>query len=254
MGDKILQKVVLVSILILPFLLYFFWVYAQEESFFTTLEYVGPRTWVEKEIDGELKADTSYYTIPDFNFSSQADSLVSSQELRNNILLVNFFFSTCPSICPAMNFKVQQVQNRFKGYEHFKIVSFSVDPKYDTPEILREYAKRYEAIDGRWHFLTGEEEEIYKVAQGFFANAMRDSLADGGFLHSQNLILVDWDGHIRSGRDDSGNIKAVYDGLQDVEVNALKDDIKVLIAEFEKKKSIDEYQNEKEAKKKSGKK
>lgn len=254
MGDKILQKVVLVSLLVLPFLLYFFWVYAQEESFFIPLDYVGPRSLVNVEVDGEMKEDTAYYKIPDFNLTSQADTSVSSLELRDNILLVNFFFSTCPSICPAMNYKVQQVQDRFEGYEHFKIVSISVDPEYDTPEILSEYAKRYQAIDGRWHFLTGKSEEIYDLAKGLFANAMKDSLADGGFLHSQNLILVDWDGHIRSGRDDNGNVKAVYDGLQDVEINDLKDGIKVLIAEFEKKKSMDEYQKEKTAKKKSEKK
>lgn len=250
MGDKILQKVVLVSLLVLPFLLYFFWVYAQEESFFTKLEYVGPRSLVELEVDGEIKEDTAYYTIPDFSFSSQADTLVNSEDLRDNILLVNFFFSSCPSVCPAMNYKVQQVQNRFKGYENFKIVSFSVDPEYDTPEVLSEYAKRYNALDGRWYFLTGESEKIYEVAKGLFTNAMKDSLAEGGFLHSQNLVLVDWDGHIRSGKDDNGNIKAVYDGLQDVEVKALKEDIKVLIAEFEKKKSMDEYNAQKAEKRK----
>lgn len=253
MGDKILQKVVLVSLLILPFLLYFFWVYAQKESFFITLDYVGPTTLVEVEEDGVLKQDSVYYTIPEFEFNSQADTLISSGELRNNILLVNFFFSSCPSVCPAMNYKVQQVQNRFKGYDHFKIISFSVDPEYDTPEILSAYAKRYEAIEGKWHFLTGDAEKIYQLAQGLFVNAGEDSLADGGFLHSQNLMLVDWDGHIRSGKDDNGNVKGAYDGLQDVEVNALKDDIKVLIAEFEKKKSGDEYKKKKALKKKGGK-
>lgn len=249
MGDKILQKVVLVSLLILPFLLYFFWVYAQQESFFTTLEYVGEKTPVEIVVDGEVIQDSVNYTIPDFEFSSQADTLVSSDQLRGNILLVNFFFSSCPSICPAMNYKVQQVQNRFKGYEHFKIVSFSVDPEFDTPEVLSEYAKRYNAIDGRWYFLTGQSEKIFKMASGLFVNAMKDSTAEGGFLHSQNLLLVDWDGHIRSGPDDLGNVKGAYDGLQDVEIKALKEDIKVLIAEFEKKKSADEYKAKKSEKK-----
>ncbi len=252
MGDKILQKVVLVSLLVLPFLLYFFWVYAQEESFFTTLDYVGPKSLVEVEINGEIRQDSVYYSMPEFEFNSQADTLISNDELRNNILLVNFFFSSCPSVCPAMNYKVQQVQNRFKGYEHFKIISFSVDPEFDTPEVLSKYAKRYEAIDGKWHFLTGDAEKIYQVAQGLFVNAGEDSLAEGGFLHSQNLMLVDWDGHIRSGKDDLGNIKGAYDGLQDVEVNDLKDDIKVLIAEFEKKKSVDEYKKVKALKEKSG--
>lgn len=255
MNNQNIQKVVLVSMLILPFLLYFFWVYAQEETFFVKLEYVGPESQVERVEDGKLIVDTVAYTIPEFEFLSQNDTSISAQELRGNILLVNFFFTSCPSICPAMNYKVQQVQNRFSGYEHFKIISFSVDPNFDTPEVLKEYEKRIGAKEDRWHFLTGNQDTIYKVAEGFFANAMQDSLAPGGFLHTENLVLVDWDGHIRSGRDDDGNLLAVYDGLSDDAINTMKDDIKVLIAEFEKKKSVDKYRKEKEEKrKKSGKK
>ncbi|HBF20108.1 MAG TPA: hypothetical protein DDW81_08415, partial [Cryomorphaceae bacterium] len=82
-----------------------------------------------------------------------------------------------------------------------------------------------------------------------FSNAMEDAEADGGYLHSENLVLVDWDGHIRSGKDDYGNIKGVYNSLSTDEINSLKDDIKVLIAEYEKKKSVDEYRMEKERKK-----
>src|SRR5690606_16876993 len=121
---------------------------------------------------------------------------------------------------------------------------------HDALPILKDYEKRIGATPGRWYFLTGNQDDIYKTAQGYFANAMVDSLADGGFLHSENLVLVDWKGRIRSGIDEHGNIKAVYNGLSPDEINKLKDDIKVLIAEYEKQKSVDEYRESKKNKKK----
>ncbi len=248
MNNNITKGVVLVSLLILPFLVYFIFVYSAEENFFVTLDYVGPKTAEKVVVDGETRWDTTYYTVPDFAFTSQNDSLVSAQDMRGQIYLVNFFFTTCPSICPAMNFQVKQVQDRFKGYDDFKIISFTVDPEHDTVEVLKAYEKEIGALDGRWHFLTGNQDSIYNIARGFFTNAMEDEEAEGGFLHSENLILVDWDGHIRSGRDDYGNLKGVYNGLSTDEINTLKEDIKVLIAEYEKKKSVDEYNLEKKRK------
>ncbi|MGB0175689.1 MAG: SCO family protein [Owenweeksia sp.] len=249
MDQKLIKGVVLVSLLILPFLAYFIFVYSAEENFFVTLDYVGPKEANQTELNGKIQWDTTYYTVPDFELTSQNDTIVSAQKLRGQIYIVNFFFTTCPSICPAMNFQVKQVQDRFQGYDDFKIISISVDPRHDTVEVLKAYEKEIGALDGRWHFLTGDQDRIYEIAQGFFSNAMPDEEADGGFLHSENLVLVDWAGHIRSGRDDYGNIKGVYNGLSTDEINNLKDDIKVLIAEYEKKKSVDEYRREKEQKK-----
>lgn len=250
-NTKYLKRVVLVSILVLPFLVYFFFVYSAEENFFIKLKYVGPREAITVLNDeGEEVVDTAYYTIPDWEFTTQDDTTLSAKELEGKIYLANFFFSTCPSICPAMNYNVAQVQERFKGYDHFRIVSFSVDPNHDTVEVLKAYEKRIGATPGRWYFLTGDQEDIYRTAEGYFANAMEDSLAAGGFLHSENLVLVDWKGRIRSGIDEYGNVKAVYNGLSPDEINKLKDDIKVLIAEFEKQKSVDEYRESKKNKKK----
>lgn len=232
-----LKKVVLISLLVLPFLVYFFFVYNSEENFFVTLEYVGPERVVGP--DGAL--DTVAYQIPAWEFTSQHDTLVSAEELEGNIYLANFFFSSCPTVCPAMNYHVKQVQDRFKGYEHFRVVSFTVDPEYDTPAVLSNYAGEIGAIDGVWYFLTGDQDSLYATARNYFLNAMEDSTAAGGFLHSEHLVLVDWQGRIRSRLDEQGNLKGVYNGTSLDEINKLKDDIKVLIAEFEKKKSVDEY-------------
>lgn len=248
-NSKLLKGAVLIGLLILPFLIYFFFVYGSKETFFKTLDYVGEKTPVKRVNDrGKTVMDTMYYTIPSWSFTDQYDTTVTSHEMHGNIYLANFFFSTCPTICPAMNYQVQQIQNRFKGYENFKIVSFSVDPQYDTPEVLRKYAKKMSAIPGEWYFMTGKMDSIYKTANDFFLSAMVDSSAAGGFLHSQNLVLVDWDGHIRSRKDKYGNIKAVYNSANAQDISDLEDDIKVLIAEHEKKKSMDEYRASKHLK------
>lgn len=247
-NKNLIKGVVLISLLVLPFLIYFFFVYSAEETFFVTLDYVGPKEVVQTK-DG--KVDTIPYTIPKFGFTNQYDTLLTDQDFKGNITLVNFFFTTCPSICPAMNYNVQQIQDRFKGYEHFRIVSFSVNPEYDSVPVLKEYEERIGATPGRWHFLTGDRDSIYKTANGLFLSAMEDELADGGFLHSENLVLVDWKGRIRSGRDEQGNVKGVYGGLEPVSINEVKDDIKVLIAEFEKEKSVESYKEEKAKRKKN---
>lgn len=235
------KKAVLIAVLVLPSVLYFIFVYGAEDTFFQTLDYVGPSKVVERVENGEVYQDTLPYQIPPFEFTTQDDTLLSSDEMRGKIYVANFFFSTCPTICPAMNFNVKQVQDRFIGYEDIYYLSFTVDPEHDSVEVLKAYEKEIGAVNGRWYFLTGEKSEIYKTAKDFFLNAMEDAAAEGGFLHSEQLVLVDWEGRIRSRRDDNGNLLAVYDGLSADEIGKLKDDIKVLIAEYEKYKSVSEY-------------
>ncbi|MGB0979593.1 MAG: SCO family protein [Croceimicrobium sp.] len=243
-----IAKAVLITLLVLPSVLYFIFVYGAEGNFFVTLDYVGPKTVVEKEVEGELVSDTLYYKIPPFQFTTQDNELLSSEDMLGKIYVANFFFSTCPTVCPAMNYNLQQVQDRFIGYEYIDFLSFTVDPEHDTVEVLKAYEQKIGAVNGRWYFLTGEKEEIYKTAANFFLSAQVDEDSPGGFLHSENLVLVDWEGRIRSRKDEQGNLKAVYSGTSPVEINELKDDIKVLIAEYEKTKSVNEYRESKEKK------
>ncbi len=248
-SKNISKRVVLVGLLILPFLVYFFMVYSAEENFFVPLQKVGPKSAITTvNEDGESVVDTNYYTVPNWQYTTQDDTLISNKDLLGKIYVANFFFTSCPSICPAMNFNVKQVQDRFSGYENFRIVSFSVDPTHDTVEVLKAYENKMGSTPGRWYFLTGDQDDIYRTANGYFLSAMEDSLADGGFLHSENLVLIDWEGRIRSSRDEYGNLKGVYNGLSVDDVDHLKDDIKVLIAEFEKKQSMDEHEASKKKK------
>jgi protein SCO1/2 len=136
-----------------------------------------------------------------------------------------------------MNFNVKGVQDRFKGYEDFQIFSFTVDPERDSVAALARYAQRMGADPKVWQFFTGNRDELYALAQGCLVNAMQDSAAPGGFLHSESLLLIDWEGRIRSRKDDQGNVVGAYNGLEGVALGHLKDDIKVLIAEREKERA-----------------
>lgn len=236
-----IAKAVLIAVLVLPSVLYLVFVYGAEGNFFQTLDYVGPPTIIEKVVNDELVQDTIPYAIPPFEFTNQNNEPLGSEDMLGNIYVANFFFSTCPTICPAMNYNMKQVQDRFLGYENIYFLSFTVDPEHDSVEVLKAYAKEIGAEEDRWFFLTGDQNELYQTASDFFLSAQVDEAAAGGFLHSENLVLIDWEGRIRSRRDEQGNLKAVYSGTSPVEVNDLKDDIKVLIAEYETQKSKDEY-------------
>ncbi len=135
-----------------------------------------------------------------------------------------------------MNFHLNEIEKRFNGYDQFKLVSITVDPTKDTPAKLKQYQQERNYSSSKWTFLTGDQEAIYDLAKGVYLNAFEDQTAEGGFLHSTSAILVDWDGHIRSRMDDLGNIVGSYDVLEVTQLNDLEDDIKVLIAEYERDK------------------
>ena len=139
-----------------------------------------------------------------------------------------------------MTYNMRRVQQKMAQYPNFKILSHTVSPEYDTPDVLLEYAKKMEADLSNWNFVTGNRADIYSIANDYFVNVMEDSSAPGGFLHSEYFVLVDKE-RIRARDDDNGNIIGVYDGTDDYEVGLLIDDIKVLMAEYNlAKKNKDE--------------
>jgi len=184
------------------------------------LPYVGPQT------------DSTYHSIPDFAFVNQFNDTISQSDYEGNIYLANFIFTTCPTICPVMTYNMRRVQQKMEQYPNFMILSHTVFPEYDTPEILLQYANKMEADLSNWNFVTGNREDIYSIANSYFVNVMEDSTAQGGFLHSEYFVLVDKEGRIRARDDDNGNNIGVYDGTDDYEVGLLIDDIKVLMAEY----------------------
>jgi len=148
---------------------------------------------------GDKVMDSTYHVIPNFKLQTQSGDSLELDSLYGNIYVADFFFATCPGICPKMSNSLERVQEAFVKDRNFRIVSFSVDPARDTLQALRRYADDHNAIPGKWYFLRSSKETIFKLARdGFFITAKDDE--DGGpeaFIHSEKLVLVDQVGNIR---------------------------------------------------------
>lgn len=170
--------------------------------------------------------------VPNFEFTNQDGELISNSFYKDKVWVVEFFFTTCPTICPKMNANMVKIQDKYYGNLDFGLASFSINPKHDTPEILKAYAKAHGATLKNWHFLTGDQEVIYQLANtGFTLFAGENSEAEGGFEHSGMFALIDKEGNIRSRLDDLGNPIAFYDGLDSKGVKMIIEDIAVLLKE-----------------------
>ncbi len=217
------KYLILFAILFLPTILYLLFVYGKGEQNFAHLPFV-----TYTDVSGEVQNRKA----PDWGFVNQNGEIVTSNDLDGKIYLVDFFFTTCPSICPIMTANMAKIHKRFAGFEDFHQVSFTVDPERDTPEVLLEYAQNRMVDQEKWDFLTGDRDSLYSVAYHYLSSAMEDSLAPGGFLHTEFFILVDKEGNLRSRDDEQGNVIGVYDGTSAPQTRELIDDIKVLIAEY----------------------
>lgn len=189
---------------------------------FITLPYYGERELI-------APGDTLYHTVPPFSFLDQDSNLVTDESTKDRILVVDFFFTSCRSICPRMSKEMQQLQFKLsdRAYDDVLFLSHTVDPGHDTPPVLKEYARKLEADTGRWKFLTGDATTIYRQGNlGYLLSALRDSASAEEFVHSPNFVLVDKRKHIRG----------IYDGTRTSSVDSLATDIKMLIAEEKRRK------------------
>jgi len=168
--------------------------------------------------------------VPNFSFTNQNGERITNQDYKGKVYIVEFFYTTCPSICPIMNRNMVKVQNKFYGNPNLGIASFSINPKFDTPEILKEYAESYKITNPNWHLLTGDKTEIYKLAnEGFHIYAGEALDTDEAFEHSGLFALIDQEGNIRSRYDDNGNPLIYYNGLETEGIQMLIEDIKLLL-------------------------
>lgn len=170
--------------------------------------------------------------VPAFQFVNQNNDTIGSEYYNNLVYVVEFFFSTCPSICPIMNTNMLKVEEVYKNNNDFGIASFTIDPEYDTPSVLKEYANNYGVSHPNWNFLTGDKFEILKLAnEGFKLYAAQSDEVEGGFEHSGLFALIDRNGFIRSRIDENGNPIIYYNGLEDEGIQQLIEDIKKLLDE-----------------------
>lgn len=180
--------------------------------------------------------------VPSFSFTDQNGNTVTNKDYEGKVYVLEFFFTTCPTICPRMNRNLVQIQEEFKGFDNFGVASFTINPEHDTVEALKAYAESYKITNPNWHLMTGNEEQIYKLAnEGFNLYTAKDDEAEGGFEHSGNFALIDKNGFIRS-RIVNGNPIIYYNGMiseaekiddegMSEEISILKEDIAKLLKE-----------------------
>lgn len=164
-----------------------------------------------------------FHQILPFSFTDQEGDKITGESFENEIYVANFFFSSCPGICPSMRSKLSKVQEKFIDDVDVRILSHSIRPTSDTVSVLKDYAERHNIVSGKWHLVTGEKDKIYKLAKSaYFAHEDLGNIENtNDFLHTENLILIDKDRHIRG----------VYNGLNKASVNYLIADIDVLKSE-----------------------
>jgi protein SCO1/2 len=163
--------------------------------------------------------DTVFHQIGHFQFVDQDSAIITNENLDGKIYVADFFFTSCRTICPIMKTQMLRVYEATREMNDVLLVSHTIDPEYDTVALLRDYAERLGVKSDRWHFLTGQKDSIYKVAQtSYFATAMEDKTEPDGFIHSGAFLLVD----------KKGRIRGKYDGTKEMDVNRLIADIKRL--------------------------
>jgi protein SCO1/2 len=174
---------------------------------------------------------------PDFILTNQDSILISNEDLNDKVYVLEFFFTRCPDICIEMNRNMKLLDEKFGDSNEFGIVSITIDPDNDNPSTLKEYSEALEIKSQNWHFLTGEKDYIYDLANnGFNIYANQNVNFAGGFEHQGYFALIDKDGYIRSRKDNFGNPIMYYLGINDINVNLqgidmLSYDIKKLINE-----------------------
>ncbi len=178
---------------------------------------------------------------PKFQFTDQNEKTISEKDYKGKVYLVEFFYTSCPTICPIMNDNLLQIAEEFKDREDFGIASFSIDTENDTPEALKEYAERHKISHPNWHLMTGEQSDIFNLAyEGFKLIAQEDEDEPGGIMHDGLFVLIDQDGYIRSRQDDHGNPLIYYRGhierdavseigQEEPQINELIEDIEILL-------------------------
>ncbi len=173
--------------------------------------------------------------VLDFSFKNQEGKTITNKDYDDKVYVVEFFFTSCPTICPKMLKSMLKIQDEFYGNPNFGIASITIDPKRDTPERLKRYTEEHNVTLKNWHFLTGEIDAIYKLSnEGFKLYAGENAEAEGGFEHSGLFALIDKNGYIRSRTVTTGeneNPIKFYDGLDAKQIQMLKEDITILLKE-----------------------
>ncbi|QMU27210.1 SCO family protein [Adhaeribacter radiodurans] len=217
------KKVLMLGILLLvPIFLFLFL------KGFGTNHYSLPTYYPTINEDTELPVvkdgDTVFQKVPDFRFVSQEGKSVSQADLNNTVYVANFFFASCQDVCKKMSAQMVRVNEAFKNNPQVKLISYTVDPERDSVAVLKRYAEMYQANPAKWLFVTGPKTELYALAHnGYKVSAMQAPGTIPDFIHSEKLILVDKEKHVRG----------IYDGTNPQDVDRLITEITVLLHSYQ---------------------
>ncbi|MBL4863080.1 MAG: SCO family protein [Crocinitomicaceae bacterium] len=184
------------------------------------LPIAGERDVEYRMVDGVEVADTIYHHVPAFKYLNQDSVMISSVDLKEKIWITDFFFTKCPTICPPMTSQMKRLSEMTEDLsEKIQFLSFSIDPKRDTPSRLTAYIKAHDIKAKNWLFFTGEEEATHLLAKEFFNGAERNDEIAGGFGHTPYFALVDTEGLVRG----------IYNGTDIDQVDKLEKDLRKLL-------------------------
>lgn len=191
-----------------------------------SLPIINPIDVDKRLVDPQMLRIGKGHTVGAFRFENQDNRWITDADMKGKVSVVEYFFTTCKSICPIMNSQMQRIQNKFSKQDEVQLLSFTVDPQTDTVAQMKRYATTQRAKPGKWHFLTGNKTDLYRLARrSFFVlkPAEAQNLGDAGsdFIHTNNFVLVDRQLRIRG----------YYDGTDPKEVDLLQGHITQLLAE-----------------------
>lgn len=172
----------------------------------------------QHEINGR---DTVYHQIRDFSFMNQDSTTITNTTFAGKIYVTDFFFISCPTICPKVKKQMLRIYEKFKDEDRLKLLSHTIDTKHDTIPRLKFYAENLGVSADRWHFVTGNKDDIFDIAEDYMSIVVEDASAPGGFDHSGWLILVDEERHVRS----------YCNGTKEEDVTKFMEDISKLLSE-----------------------
>ena len=181
---------------------------------------------VTKEVKGKTSTDTLWHHVKNMTFTNQLGNKVSLDDLKGKVLVINFFFSRCPSICPGLTRNMKKLQNSFlKNADIVHFISISVDPEHDSVPQLRKFADRFNINHDSWWFVTGNKKEIYDFALQEMKASIADVNVDTAFIQTENFFLLD----------SSRVVRGWYNGFDTLKQAQLARDIPTLMLERDKK-------------------
>jgi protein SCO1/2 len=215
----ILGILLLVPILILAFVSLFGEHHFTLKTYFTKLDATG-------KVQYTANGDTIFQQVPTFSLISHIGKAVTAADLQEAIYVTNFFYTACPATCRKISSQLVRVQEAFESNPEVKIVSVTVEPERDSAAVLQAYAAEYGAKEDKWLFLTGDRQEVYKLAQEGFQLTDGEAVGRQDLIQTDKLMLVDKEGKVRG----------IYDATSVKEIDRLITEINVLLDEYSKRK------------------